>query len=71
MTGLSMKLQEHMVLSTGGSILEFITNIIIVDDAIYTHKETKKRKVVAALSCSAPPKYQKMYHHHPTYQSCQ
>jgi hypothetical protein len=67
MTGLSMKLQEYMALSTGGSILEFITNIIIVDDAFYTHKETKKRKVVATPSCSAPPKYQKMYHHQPTY----
>jgi hypothetical protein len=32
-------------------------------DAICAHKETKRRKDVAAPSGSAPPKYQMMYHH--------
>jgi hypothetical protein len=29
---------------------------MIADDAFHAHKETKKRKVVATLSGSAPPK---------------
>jgi hypothetical protein len=40
---------------------------MITDDAICAHKETKRRKVVAAPSDSAPPKYQTVYHHDPTY----
>jgi hypothetical protein len=32
-----------MALNTGGSFLEFISNVIIVDDAIRAHKEAKKR----------------------------
>jgi hypothetical protein len=71
MNGLSTKLQEHLALNTGMSFPEFIRNIIIVDDAIHAHKETKKRKVVASPSSSAPPRYQTVYHHHPTYQPCQ
>ncbi len=67
MIGLSTKLQERMTLNTGGIFLEFISNIMITDDAIRAHKETKKRKVVAAPSSSAPPKYQTVYHHGPTY----
>jgi hypothetical protein len=43
--------------NTGGSILEFISNVIIADDVIHAHKENKKRKVVVAPSGSAPPKY--------------
>jgi hypothetical protein len=43
MIGLSTKLQERMALNTGGSFLEFISNVIIVDDAIRAHKEAKKR----------------------------
>jgi hypothetical protein len=67
MISLSAKLQERMAHNTGGTILEFISNVMIVDDAIRTHKETKKRKVVAAPSGSAPPKYQTVYHHGSTY----
>jgi hypothetical protein len=48
---LSTKLQECMALNTGGTFLKFVSNVIIADHA------TKKRKVVAAPSGSAPPKY--------------
>jgi hypothetical protein len=44
MIGLSTKLQERMVLNTGGSFPEFINNIIITDDAIHAHKETKEEE---------------------------
>jgi hypothetical protein len=67
MIGLSTKLQERMALNTGGIFLEFVSNVMIADDAIRTHKEIKKRKVVAAPSSSAPPKYRTVYHHGPTY----
>jgi hypothetical protein len=67
MIGLSTKLQECMALNTGGTFPEFISNVMIANDAIRTHKETKKRKVVAAPSSSAPPKYRTVYHHGPTY----
>jgi hypothetical protein len=67
MIGLSTKLQECMALNTGGTFLEFISNIMIIDDAIRTHKETKKRKVMAAPSGSAPPNYRTVYHHGSTY----
>jgi hypothetical protein len=56
MIGLSTKRQEHMALNTGGTFSEFVSNVIIADDAILTHKETKKRKDVAASFGSAPPK---------------
>jgi hypothetical protein len=56
-----------MTLNTGGTFLEFISNVMIMDDAIRAHKETKKRKVVAAPSGSAPLKYQMVYHHNSTY----
>jgi hypothetical protein len=39
-----------------------------MDDVIRVHKETKKRKVVAAPSGSAPQKYRIVYHHRPTQQ---
>jgi hypothetical protein len=57
MIGLSTKLQERMVLNTGGTFLEFVSNVMIADDVIRAHKETKKRKVVVAPSGSAPLKY--------------
>jgi hypothetical protein len=64
---LSTKLQERMTLNTGGTFPELISNVMIADDAIRAHKETKKRKVVAAPSGSAPPKYRTVYHHGSTY----
>jgi hypothetical protein len=67
MIGFSTKLQERMTLNTGGTFLEFVSNVMIADDAIRAHKETKKRKVVASLSSSAPLKYQTVYHHSSTY----
>jgi hypothetical protein len=67
MIGLSTKLQERMSLNIGGTFVEFISNVMIMDDAIRAHKETKRRKFVAAPSSSAPLKYRTMYHHRPTY----
>jgi hypothetical protein len=67
MIDLSTKLQERMALNTGRTFLEFVSNVMIADDAIRTHKETKKTKVVAAPSSSALPKYRTVYHHGPTY----
>jgi hypothetical protein len=67
MIGLSTKLQERMALNTGGTFLEFVSNVMIADDAIHAHKETKKRKAVAAPSSSAPLKYRTVYHHGSTY----
>jgi hypothetical protein len=71
MIGLSTKLQERMVLNTGGTFPEFVSNVMIADDAICAHKETKKRKAVAAPSDSAPLKYLMVYYHSSTYQPCQ
>jgi hypothetical protein len=67
MINLSTKLQECMALNTRETFPEFVSNVMIADDAIHAHKETKKRKVVAAPSSSAPPKYRMVYHHGPTY----
>jgi hypothetical protein len=67
MIGLSTKLQESMALNMGGSFPEFVSNVIIADDEIRAHKDLKKRKVVAAPSRSAPPRYRMVYHHGPTY----
>jgi hypothetical protein len=67
MIGLSTKLQECMALNMGCSFLQFVSNVVIADDAICTNKEAKKRKVVAALSDSAPSRYRTVYHHGPTY----
>jgi hypothetical protein len=67
MIGLSTKPQERMALNTGGAFSEFISNVIITDDAICPHKDDKKRKVVVALSGNAPPRYRMVYHHGPTY----
>jgi hypothetical protein len=63
MIGLSTKLQERITLNTGGTFLEFVSNVMITNDAIHAHKETKKRKAVIAPSSSAPPKYQTVYDH--------
>jgi hypothetical protein len=67
MIGLSTKLQERMALNMGWSFREFVSNVIIMDEAIHTHKEAKKRKVVIAPSGSAPLRYRTVYHHHPSY----
>jgi hypothetical protein len=67
MIGLSTKLQECMTLNTGGTFPEYVSNVMIADDAIRTHKETKKKKAMAAPSGSAPLKYQMVYHHNSTY----
>jgi hypothetical protein len=64
---LSTKLQERMTLNTRGKFPEFVSNAIVVDDAIHTHREAKKRKVVAAPSRSAPLKYRTVYHHGSSY----
>jgi hypothetical protein len=71
MISLSSKPQERMALNTGGTFLEFVSNVMITDDAIRTHKETKKRKVVVAPSGSAPLKYRMVFHHNSTYPPCQ
>jgi hypothetical protein len=67
MIGLSTKLQERMSLNTGGTFPEIVSNVMIADDTIRTHKQTKKWKAVAAPSSSAPLKYRTVYHHGPTY----
>jgi hypothetical protein len=67
MIGLSTKLQERMPLNTRGTFPEFVSNIIVTDDAIHAHKETKKRTDMAAPSGSAPLKYRMVYHHDSTY----
>jgi hypothetical protein len=67
MIGLSTKLHERMMLNTEGTFLKFVNNVMIMDNAIRVHKETKKRNAVAAPSGSAPLKYRTMYHHGPTY----
>jgi hypothetical protein len=67
MISLSTKLQERMTLNTGETFLEFISNVMIMDDAIRAYKETKKRNVVAAPSGSAPLKYRTVYHHGSTF----
>jgi hypothetical protein len=67
MIGLSTNLQERMTLNTGGTFPEFVSNIMIADDAIRAHKKTKKRKVVVAPSDSAALKYRTVHHHSSTY----
>jgi hypothetical protein len=67
MIGLSTKLQERMTLNTGRTFPEFVSNVMIADDAIRAQKKTKKRKAVATPSGSAPPKYRTLYHHGSTY----
>jgi hypothetical protein len=38
MIGLSTKLQECLALNTGQTFPEFVSNVMIVDDAIHAHK---------------------------------
>jgi hypothetical protein len=54
-------LQERLALSMGGTFSDFISNAIITDDKIHTHKESKKRKAMAASSNSVPLKYRVVY----------
>jgi hypothetical protein len=68
MRGLSTKLKERLALNTIGTISKFMSNSIIVDDVIHAHKESKKRKAMAAPSGSAPPKYRAVYPSCPTKQ---
>jgi hypothetical protein len=56
-----------MALNTEGTFPEFVSNVMIADDAIRAHRETKKRNAVAAPSSSAPLKYRMVYHHGSTY----
>jgi hypothetical protein len=65
--GLSTKLQERLALNTGGTFQDFVSKVMIADDAIRAHKETKKRKAAAAPSSSAPPRYRTWYPHGSTY----
>jgi hypothetical protein len=67
MIGLSTKVQERMPLNMGGLFPEFVSNVIIADEVIRTHKEAKKMKHVVAPSDSAPPRYRMVYYHGPTY----
>jgi hypothetical protein len=67
MISLSTKLQERMVLNTGVTFLKFVSKVMIADHAICAHKETSKRKVVAAPSSSVSLKYRTVYHHESTY----
>ena len=57
MRGLTLKLQDRLSLSMGGTFSEFVSNAIIADDANRAHKEDKKRKTVVGSSSGAPPKY--------------
>jgi hypothetical protein len=68
MNGLFTKLQERLALNADWTFLELVSNAIIADDAICAHQESKKKKALAALSGSAPHKYQMVcapYHHPP------
>jgi hypothetical protein len=67
MKGLSTKLQERLALNADCTFLELVSNAIIADDANRTHQESKKKKVLAAPSGSAPHKYRMVCapHHHP------
>jgi hypothetical protein len=62
------KLNKCLALNTIRTFLEFVTNSIIVDDAIRAHKEGKKRKGMSAPSGRAPPKYRVLYPSHLTNQ---
>jgi hypothetical protein len=68
MKGLSTKLQESLALNADWTFLELVNNAIIADDAICAYRESKKKKVLAALVGSAPHKYRILCapHHHPT-----
>jgi hypothetical protein len=67
MIGLFTKLYERLPLNTGGTFLEFVSNVMIADDAICGHKKIKKRKAVVAPSGSAPLKDRTVYYYSSTY----
>jgi hypothetical protein len=62
-----MTLKERLVLNTGGTFLEFMSNAIIADDAIRSHKEGKKGKAMIDPSGSASPKYRAAHFSHASY----
>jgi hypothetical protein len=66
MRGLSTKLKEPLLLSTGGTFPKFLSKAIIADNTICAHKKGKKRKAMAAPSGSAPPKYWVVHPAHAT-----
>jgi hypothetical protein len=70
MNGLSTKLQERLALNADWTFLELVSNAIIMDDAIRTHRESKKKKAWATPSSSAPHKYRMVCapHRHPPQQ---
>jgi hypothetical protein len=45
------------VLSADGTFLDLVSNTIIADDTIRAHRESKKKKALAAPSGSAATKY--------------
>jgi hypothetical protein len=67
MNGLSTKLQERLALNANWTFLELVSNTIIADDTIRAHRESKKKKGLAAPSGSATHKYRMVCapHHHP------
>jgi hypothetical protein len=68
MNDLSTKLQEQLALNTGEMFLELVSDIIIADDTIRAHRESKKKKVMIVPSYSAPHKYWMVcatHHTHP------
>jgi hypothetical protein len=73
MRGLSTKLREHLSLNTVGTFPEFLSNAIIVNDAIHAHQESKKTEALVAPPGTAPPKYRMVYtpHHQPPQQQHQ
>jgi hypothetical protein len=54
MIDLSTKLQEHVALNTGGTFPKFVSIVIIVDNAIRAHKETKKRNCGSSVQKCSP-----------------
>jgi hypothetical protein len=67
MNGLFTKLQECLALNADWTFFELVSNAIMADDTIHAHQESKKKKVLAAPSSSAPHKYRMVCapHHHP------
>jgi hypothetical protein len=54
---LSTKYRECLPLNNAGTFPEFLSNAIIVDDAIRDHKERKKNKAMIVPSDNAPHKH--------------
>jgi hypothetical protein len=68
--GLSTKLQKCFAFNADWTFLELVSNVIIADEVIRAHQESKNKKAYAATSGSAPRKYRMVYapHHHPPQQ---